>query len=256
MESQLAQTHELLAKLAARLGHLEPNSATQEPTGHSPTLGGVSVTPGTSPTTHNRSTDADDDSSDGEYSQEHLENVLKNMCLGPGHPQFMGKSSNLTLCVQALDAKQDYVAKATPAAQTPPTAATRTDRPYLWEDNIWVSRTQEQPYAADSFPDPALMWSLIDLYFQFANAYMPLLHRQTFDKHIRDGLHLRDEGFGSTLLLVCGIGAKFSDDPRVLTEPRNKQTAGWELFQKVQTTRKAIKLTPPTLYDVQIPCVS
>lgn len=114
----------------------------------------------------------------------------------------------------------------------------------------------EQQYSPDSFPELALMASLIDLYFTYINIYMPVLHRPTFEQGIREGLHLRDEGFGSTVLLVCAVGSKFSDDPRVFVDPAYPQSGGWKYFSQVQAIRKAIKLTPPTLYDVQIPCVS
>ena len=84
------------------------------------------------------------------------------------------------------------------------------------------------------------------------NDFLPLLHRPTFEQGIREGLHLHDEGFGSTVLLVCANGARFSDDPRALLDEReHPQSAGWKWFQQVQMVRKSL-LEPPRLYDLQI----
>ena len=84
------------------------------------------------------------------------------------------------------------------------------------------------------------------------NDLLPLLHRPTFEQSVREGLHLRDEGFGSTVLLVCANGARFTDDARVLLDGAEvPQSAGWKWFQQVQMVRKSL-LAPPRLYDLQI----
>lgn len=100
------------------------------------------------------------------------------------------------------------------------------------------------------------MPTLIDLYWENVNDYYPLLHRPTFDANLQDGLHLRDEGFGASVLLVCAIGARFSDDPRVSLEEYSNtpHSSGWEWFRQVQLVRKSL-LAPPRLYDLQICCV-
>lgn len=101
------------------------------------------------------------------------------------------------------------------------------------------------------------MQSLFDTFFRAVNFYFPLLHRPTFTDSVADGLHLRDEGFGSVVLLVCALGARFSHDPRVYTDGRwNPQAAGWQWFNQVQATMKVINMDPPRLYDLQIAFVS
>ena len=69
---------------------------------------------------------------------------------------------------------------------------------------------------------------------------------------------LADEGFGSTLLLVCALGARASTDKRVLLPDHTDdwRTAGWRWFQRVQGVRKVLNLSIPNLYDIQIPAVS
>ncbi len=115
----------------------------------------------------------------------------------------------------------------------------------------------EREYPFQAFPEPPLMTRLIDLYFTHCNPYMPILHRNIFEQGVREGLHLIDSGFGATVLLVCAIGARFSDDPLILLQgSTNPHSAGWKWFHEVQSVRKAIRLSPPRLYDLQIAMVS
>lgn len=117
----------------------------------------------------------------------------------------------------------------------------------------WLtSNVQDEHAPHKDFPPPDLLEKLIDLYFKNMNDYLPLLHRPTFEQGVREGLHLRDEGFGSTVLLVCANGSRFTDDPRVLLDDNTiPQSAGWKWFQQVQMVRKSL-LAPPRLYDLQI----
>lgn len=123
------------------------------------------------------------------------------------------------------------------------------------------------PHPLSAFPPPDLLARLIELYFLRYNLFMPLLHRPTFESQVEAGLHLTDEAFGSTVLLVCAIGSRFSDDLRVLldeeimmngarNEPIKWQSAGWRWFREVQTTRKVMLLSRTRLFDLQICCVS
>ncbi|KAJ7686153.1 hypothetical protein B0H14DRAFT_3674848 [Mycena olivaceomarginata] len=68
------------------------------------------------------------------------------------------------------------------------------------------------------FPPPDLAASLVDLYFAHINLLLPLLHRPIFARALAAGLHLTNDGFAATYLLVCAIGARFSSDPRVLLD--------------------------------------
>lgn len=97
---------------------------------------------------------------------------------------------------------------------------------------------------------------LVDNYFKFGNDYSPVLHRPTFERNIARGLHLSDEGFGATLLLVCALGARESDDPRVFSpdDPLGHLRGGhW--FTQVQQTLNFIMFENPRLYDLQIAVV-
>jgi hypothetical protein len=83
---------------------------------------------------------------------------------------------------------------------------------------------------------------------------MLLVYRPGFEKSVREGLHLRDDGFAHLLLMICALGSPFVDDPRVLIDG-SPLSSGWKYLHQVPLVRKSL-LTPPTLYEMQICCVS
>ena len=109
------------------------------------------------------------------------------------------------------------------------------------------------------FPEPDLFPKLVDLYFKHFNFMFSLLHRPTFDRQIAEGLHFTDIEFGTTVILVCAIGSRFSTDPRVLLpeaegSPVGSLSAGWKYFQQVRVTERP-KLNASSLFDLQSHCV-
>ncbi|OCH86476.1 hypothetical protein OBBRIDRAFT_737959 [Obba rivulosa] len=197
------------------------------------------------------------DPSDDEVMVQHtLVQNLKQMRINPGNMRFFGKSSSVLFIQTAMDLKQEYAGMEGRRAQLVqrdlvPTLLRR--RPQYWAFQPWLRSiiNEDLPPHRD-FPDEDLLPDLIDLYFARVNDYMPLLHRPTLENGIKEGLHLRDEGFGSTVLLVCAIGARYSSDKRVFLEGYdNSHTSGWKWFKQVQMVRKSL-LAPPRLYDLQI----
>jgi hypothetical protein len=88
------------------------------------------------------------------------------------------------------------------------------------------------------------------------NVFLPLLHRQTFEKLVAEGLHHTDPMFGGVLLLVCAHGARYSDDPRVLAEGSDSpRSSGWRWFEQVNVLRKSL-FRRTTLYELQLHAVS
>ncbi|TFK88612.1 hypothetical protein K466DRAFT_66010 [Polyporus arcularius HHB13444] len=99
------------------------------------------------------------------------------------------------------------------------------------------------------FPEPDLMHRLVDAYFEQFNIYLPLLHRPTFEHDIQRGLHFRDRSFGSVVLLVCAMGAIWTQDHRIPpSEPG--VGPGWEWFDQVGHEQWSL-LTRPKLHDLQ-----
>ena len=62
---------------------------------------------------------------------------------------------------------------------------------------------KKKPAPYTQFPPEDLLLSLVDTYFEYYNDYVPLLHKPTFQRGIKDNLHIRDQAFGAVVLLVC-----------------------------------------------------
>ncbi len=106
------------------------------------------------------------------------------------------------------------------------------------------------------FPDPDLMLTLVTLYFTHYNSYLPLLHRPTFEKAMADGEHWTDHLYAGTLLLVCALGARHSNDPRIFSTQPGGTEAGWRYFEQLTSFQTALQdRTSTTLYELQIHCV-
>ncbi|KAI9429440.1 fungal-specific transcription factor domain-containing protein [Lactarius psammicola] len=101
------------------------------------------------------------------------------------------------------------------------------------------------------FPEPDLLADLIKLHFKVIAPMVPLLHRPTFMRAIGEGLHLRDDKFGSLVLLVCATASRYSRDPRVLLENGHWHSAGWKWFKQVEPFSSTV-LCGPELYDLQV----
>ncbi|KAI0028533.1 fungal-specific transcription factor domain-containing protein, partial [Vararia minispora EC-137] len=110
-----------------------------------------------------------------------------------------------------------------------------------------------------TFPAPDLLPRLISSYFQLPHYLFPILHRPTFEADFAAGKHLKDEGFGAIVLLLCAIGARITDDPRVFLDhpdrPAHPHSAGWAWFRQVQVVRNTA-LVDPSVYDLQIIALS
>ncbi|KAK0482264.1 fungal-specific transcription factor domain-containing protein [Armillaria novae-zelandiae] len=116
----------------------------------------------------------------------------------------------------------------------------------------WERATADAEKSHYVFPDNDLITSLIAIYFETIHPIFPVLHRPTFTKDVANGLHLRDESFGATLLLVLSVASRYSDDPRVFTDPSSRLSAGWEFIHQAPLFKKAV-LSPPSLYELQSP---
>jgi len=102
-----------------------------------------------------------------------------------------------------------------------------------------------------TFPDDDLFVSLVDFYFKEVNILFPLLHRPTFERQIAERLHTKDAMFGNVVLLVCALGSKYSDDPRVYMDSSNKRSSGHKWYTQVDTCRKTYT-TKSSLYELQM----
>ncbi|KAF9479050.1 hypothetical protein BDN70DRAFT_985124 [Pholiota conissans] len=174
---------------------------------------------------------------------------LNKLKLNPNQNRFFGKSSGYQLVQTALDLKLEFIGE---ARTTPPLMPLK--RHEFWLLPPWATKNPNLEVDAHHyiFPDEDLIPSLVDSYFVQMNVFLPLLHRQTFEKAVADGVHHTDPMFAGVLLLVCAHGARYSDDPRVLAEgSESPRSAGWRWFEQVNVLRKSLyKRT--TLYELQL----
>ncbi|KAJ7235609.1 fungal-specific transcription factor domain-containing protein [Mycena haematopus] len=199
---------------------------------------------------------------------EHLELAenFKKISLTPRVHPFMGKSSGAALLSAAMDLKADIKREEREEAlghshQPTVDQPVRTDREP--EAVTWNCRRLEYwtwrpavnsvaPRAPFKFPPEVLMQQLVDLYFTCHNIYVPVLHRPTFERGITEGLHLRDDGFAATVLVVCAIGSRWSLDPRMAEKGI---TCGWEWFEQVAQIKDPF-FGQTGLYDLQYYCLT
>ncbi|KAK0204261.1 fungal-specific transcription factor domain-containing protein [Desarmillaria ectypa] len=152
---------------------------------------------------------------------------------------YFGPSSSFSLFTSALSIKKKFTGGEN----------TMQLRDYF---NLqpWERATAEAETPHYVYPDNDLIQSLVAIYFETINPVFPILHRPTFEKHVHEGLQLRDYNFGATLLLVLAVASRYSDDPRVLARPSSKLSSGWRFFEQVRIFKNAI-YDPASLYELQ-----
>lgn len=170
---------------------------------------------------------------DNEIDSVMLGDNLQDLYLGRTN-RFFGKASAVMVHQVTIKLKRDYMAstQGSPVPDLPP-----------------VRPPPDPPHdiVTYSFPEEDLFQSLIELYFTQLNIFFPVLHRPTIEKSIADGLHLSDKIFAETVLLLCAIGSRFSDDSRVLLDGvALAQCRGWKWFSQVPLMRDSLLKTPTT----------
>ncbi|PIL33900.1 transcription factor [Ganoderma sinense ZZ0214-1] len=161
---------------------------------------------------------------------------------------YTGKSSNFELVRTVIDLKSKHKchdSMDTPS-DNPINELQKRFRPELFKISSRESNISPPSKECD-FPPPDRMAELVDGYFGHLNAYFALLHRPTFEREVRSGLHLRDRGFGAVVLLVCAAGSAWAYGS-LHAQPR--QTPGWQWFDKVSSASFSL-IARPRLYDVQ-----
>jgi hypothetical protein len=121
---------------------------------------------------------------------------------------------------------------------------------YQWHPYVQEQLLSWQMNTHFHFPDSDLMPMLIDAYMNNIHHLWPIFHRPSFERMVNSNLHYRDLAFGSVLLLVCAIGARYVDDPRVIPSGETKRATGWYWFIQVDISRRDL-FRPPRLFEVQ-----
>ncbi|KAJ3733132.1 hypothetical protein DFJ43DRAFT_1069396 [Lentinula guzmanii] len=186
--------------------------------------------------------------------REHVElaDNIKSLHVDSREYRFFGKSSGAMLIKTAIDLKQEFTGRETD--MTPVVLGER--RPEFWRPLPWEDNTSDNPNPTYNFPESDLLASLINAYFDNVNIILPVLHRPTFERSMREKLHYCDEMFAAIVLLVCAVASRYVEDRRVLLDGVDSwHSCGWKYFNQVQVVRKSL-LAPPTLYDLQFYCLS
>ncbi|KAF7315412.1 hypothetical protein MIND_00055900 [Mycena indigotica] len=171
--------------------------------------------------------------------------TLSKLQLDPEKNRFFGKSSGIQLVQVALNFQSNLTGIA------PEITRRLQKRTEFWQPAFWIYPPLGDDSPKYEFPEPALMTSLIDLYFERIHPYYPLLHQPTFRTQVADELHLRDHRFAATLLMVCALGARHSEDPNVLLDNSFlRHTAGWKWHNQVRVLPKNL-IYKPDLYELQ-----
>ncbi|KAI9439638.1 fungal-specific transcription factor domain-containing protein, partial [Lactarius indigo] len=192
---------------------------------------------------------SDDSEADAKYGTDHLLNSLRRLCIRPNPRRYFGKSSGISLMRTAMTVKSEASSSGEPTGIDPEIRQQR--RHEFWYLHPWELGRFQSTRRRFDFPEPDLLADLIKLYFNILAPMVPLLHQPTFMRAFGDGFHLRDEKFGSLVLLVCATASRYSRDPRVLLANGHWHSAGWKWFKQVEPFSCTV-LSGPELYDLQV----
>ncbi|KAI0819576.1 fungal-specific transcription factor domain-containing protein [Trametes gibbosa] len=201
--------------------------------------------------------DGDDFSDHDEVMRNQIVSGMAKLSLQPVSLRYHGKSSGWVFIQATEGFRQEYIRETLPPSARGGGGFSHATTSRKYERQPWIERPlHEHLFAPEDFPSEDLMGSLVNFYFRHYNDYTPLLHEPTFLQNIKEKLHLRIPGFGATVLLTCAIGARYSNDRRVLLERTDMwQSAGYKWFQKVDEMHKSL-LASVHVYDVQIPALA
>ncbi|KAF5346392.1 hypothetical protein D9758_012772 [Tetrapyrgos nigripes] len=138
---------------------------------------------------------------------DNLSKEIAQFSFGAPSKTHFGESSNIMLLKVALDHRKELSGSNLPDWNS---VFAQVRRPAFWEsDRSWYPIAPSELKApVYDFPPADDLHRFIDIYFLEREPYFPLLHRPTFEKSIRQGLHYRNPAFGAVVLAVCAHGDK------------------------------------------------
>ncbi|KAF7318440.1 Zn(2)-C6 fungal-type domain-containing protein [Mycena chlorophos] len=155
-----------------------------------------------------RSTIQHDNAHPADVESKEVLNSLRVLQLSAHAQHFQNSASRWSLVATAVQQKELYEGRET---------EWRNRRARYWEHpQRPQSSVRAETVVGFRFPPPDLLASLAELYFRHVNITYPVLHRPSFLRSIADGRHLREIDFAVLALVVCALGARYSDDYRVL----------------------------------------
>ncbi|KAJ8077247.1 Gypsy retrotransposon integrase-like protein 1 [Marasmius tenuissimus] len=244
LEKRVRSLEDIIRKAAPHidLDELKKKDVTGAPSPH------VSNSTGSSPSATTEP--ADPESEEDDFAHIGLAEQFRKMTFVEDKisQSFFGPSSGFVLLKRAHAAKTEY------------TGRESLQNKDLKRDDYWLLHDWETEFRSRAsehyvFPENDLLWALIQCYFDNVNIYLPILHAPTFKKLIYEGRHLVDPQFGGMVLLVCAVGAKYTDDPRVDWIPGKPLSAGWGWFRQVRLTRGSL-FAEANIHELQFYCLA
>ncbi|KAE9408600.1 hypothetical protein BT96DRAFT_985479 [Gymnopus androsaceus JB14] len=155
--------------------------------------------------------------------------------------RYYGLTSNIKLVKSAIDASRDtaFYQETVPIFK----------RPLFWDVQPWQILPESRPEPL-IFPPQDLLVNLIDLWFEKNNPFLCVFHRGTFEKSVASGLHHHDRHFGETVLAMCALASRHSDDPRNFNMYGTRFAAGFIWIRQVNPVPTSF-LEAPSLYQLQ-----
>ncbi|KAG7086508.1 hypothetical protein E1B28_002461 [Marasmius oreades] len=188
---------------------------------------------------------------EGGFQDPVLANHLQKLCLDVSDSKFFGLTSAHLLLRHGHLAKKDcFMNKFV--------TQTYFKRDQFWNTPHWEKSLSSIVCLPFAFPEHDLMSCLVSLYFSKVNLIYPILHQPSFEDAILDGNHSIDPQLASILLLVCALGAKYANDPRVFLEAEEGKelSSGWRWFEQVQAYRESSSPFSSSLYELQYHCLA
>ncbi|SNX83341.1 related to transcriptional activator Mut3p [Melanopsichium pennsylvanicum] len=84
----------------------------------------------------------------------------------------------------------------------------------------------EEWFERYTLPDRDLIKDLFDLFFEKLHPLMPIVHRPSLERDLATGRADKDSAFRGFVFTILAITSRFSDDPRVLADSGDPDTAG------------------------------
>ncbi|KAJ7346963.1 fungal-specific transcription factor domain-containing protein, partial [Mycena albidolilacea] len=181
-----------------------------------------------------------------------LADGLNKLKLNPEGQRFFGKSSGIQFVQTAFNFQTHLTGIAISQMRH---RMFSVKRDQFWVPSPWLLPPVGEEAPQYSFPNAELLPVLVDKYFTEVNPFWPVLHRPTFERKVADKLHLRDHRFGSTLLMVCSLGARHLDDPQIDDENGSLYSAGWKWHRQVRVIPKHL-IYKPDLHELQTVALS
>lgn len=123
-------------------------------------------------------------------------------------------------------------------------------RPQYWQNHIEPS-INDINFTNDDYPPDDLLYSLINIYFDRVNFFLPLINKDVFMDNLKHKKY--DRHFGGLLLLVLAVASRFSDDPRVLSSNSDAYLQPGERFFNSCMTKTHCKIMEaPKIEDIQM----